>query len=361
MEEPIRNAVFSGCLVLAIGAASQFRRWGWVFAALLLGSALLSGLRLGVLPLDAWGIWAACFPLSPLFWLLAWLALAMGAQRLASTSAGKPSALLAFSAGAAWGGVPVGVGLAQGRRSPETARLLLLAMAGGLCGPLGNAAAFLLLPESQGMPLWPLGLLLAALVFPWRAGLDWRGARRASPVLFWGVLPLWALACWVSSAWALAVGLVVVWSALLLQRRSGARRPASQGGPWTRLLAGLGRAMPLLAVLVLVPSGALAYLAENSWDIGLELGPLLAVAVGAVSLLVGVLLGGAPLALAGSLAAVSDPVALGPAFRAGIVCGAVLGGVLPVLAANGLLAKGWRPWLLQASVALAYLACWSLW
>jgi hypothetical protein len=348
MDEAIRNAAVFGGLALACGSLGWWPRWGaWAAAALALG-AWIAALWMGVTPAADLMVLRGALPAEPLLLLAGWGLLALGLRRLDAAGGFGPSALGAFLGGAAFGALPVALALAS-RRSPRAAaRCGLAAVAGGLCGPLGSAPLLLLVEPGVLPALWPLGSalgLLAALPLPGEP----RPVPGPSSRLLWlAAPPLWLLAVLCSSALALLAGLALVWG-LVLWRRPAGLVPALE--PSLRLLA------LLACVLLLLPAGLLDYIAWGLEDAQLLLGGLLEMGFGLAGLLLGVLAGGAPLALVAVLTFAADPGLFGTELRAVLVAGAAVGAALPLMAmaGRGVLRAGLGRWALAVLVLLVWL------
>jgi hypothetical protein len=352
MDEAIRNAAVFGALALAAGSFGWWPRWGWLGSVLVAVGGLITAVVLGVLDPAAPALWAASWPAEPLLLLAGWATLGLGLRRLGGVGGIGPSLLGAFMGGAAFGALPVALGLAHGRAPRPEARLTLAAVAGGLCGPLGSAPILLLVEPGVLPLLWPLGLglgLLAAL--PLRGSTSEAGTSDlAQRVLLVAALPLWLLGLFGSPAAALGVGLVLVWGLVAWRRPSATPWPGWRGA--VRVLGSL------ICVLLLVPAGVLDLLTWGLDDARMLLGSLLDTGFGLGSWLAAGLLGGGPVGLAGALAACSDPGAYPPQLRAALIAGASVGAMLPTLrwAGPGVLRAGLGRWAAAVGLLLAWLA-----
>ena len=349
MDEAIRNAAVFGALALGCGCLGWWPRLGGLASAGVALIAVVAAVALGVLSPLAPALWISAWPVQPLLLLAGWGLMALGLRRLGGVGGVGPGMLGAFLGGAAFGALPVALGLAPGQPPARAARLALAAVAGGLCGPLGSAPLLLLWDRGVLALLWPLGLALLALAALGRA--DAAGAAPQGPaprILLAASVPLWLLALLGSPVLALGVGLALVWGLAAWQRPAG-------------LLPGLRPALRLIAVctcvLLLVPSGVLDFLAWSLDDARVVLGGLLELGFGLAGLAVAALVGGPALALAGALSVCSDPSSFVPGLRAALVAGAAVGGLAPVLVAAGprVLRAGVGRWALAALLLLAWL------
>jgi len=351
MDEAIRNAAVFGALTLSCGSFGWWPRWGWLAAACSALGALVVAVVLGVFDPLAPALWASAWPASPLLLLAGWGLLAVGLRRIGGVGGVGPTALGAFLGGATFGALPVALGLAYGRKPSHAVRITIAAVGGGLCGPLGSAP-LLLLGAGELLPmLWPLGLALGALAaLPGAGGAPAPVQGLSSRILLALALPLWLLAVLVSPSLALGIALVLVWALVARQRA-----PAVPWPPWKGALQ-LGSL--LLCVLLLVPAGVLDFLAWGLDDARVLLGSLLDVGFGLAGLGLAALVGGVPLALAGALAACSDPAGFPPGLRAALVAGAAVGGMVPIMVAAGpaVLRAGLGRWAVAVLLLLGWLA-----
>lgn len=351
MDDAIRNAAVFGALALACGSFGWWPRYGGLASASLALAALVVAVVLGVIDPLAPALWASAWPGYPLLLLAAWGLLALGVRRLGGVGGVGPTLLGAFLGGAAFGALPVAVGLAPGQPPARAARLCLAATAGGLCGPLGSAPMLLLSGPDALALLWPLGLVMGLLAaLPWSdRGLGLLPRGPTAWILLAVSLPLWLLAVFGSPELALVAGLVVVWG-LVAWRKPGGLVPGSP--------ASLRLGAVLVCVLLLVPAGVFDFLAWGLDDARVMLGGLLEAGFGLAGLGVAVLVGGPPVALAGALSACSDPSAFVPSLRAALVAGAAVGSLVPVmvLAGIGVLRAGLGRWALALLLLLGWLA-----
>jgi len=351
MDEAIRNAAVFGALALGCGSFGWWPRWGWLAAACSALGALVASVVLGVFDPLAPALWVSAWPAPPLVLLAGWGLLAVGLRRVGGVGGVGPVALGAFLGGAAFGALPVALGLVYGREPSDAARITLAAVGGGLCGPLGSVP-LLLLGAGELLPMvWPLGLALGAVAVVPGAGRALAPAQGTSPrILLALALPLWLLAVLVSPPLALGIALVLVWALVAWQRSSTV--------PWPSWKGALRLGSLLLCVLLLVPAGVLDFLAWGLDDARVLVGSLLDLGFGLAGLGLAALVGGAPVALAGALAAVSDPAGFPPGLRAALVAGAVVGGMVPIMVAAGpaVLRAGLGRWALAVLLLLGWLA-----
>jgi hypothetical protein len=350
MDEAIRNAVVFGAVALGCGALAWWPRWGWLGASLLAAGAVVAALVLGILSLEP-ALWAAAWPLEPVLLCLGWAALGLGLRRLGGVGGYGPPLLGAFMGGAAFGALPVAVGLAPGQPPRQAARLVLAATAGGLCGPLGSAPLLLLGRPGLQLSLVPLVLVFASLaLLPGGVGPVRPATGRAPRLLQLIAVPLWGMALFLSPGLALGAALLSVLGLVVWQR--AALRPGLgwRGPVWFLALC--------LSVLLLVPAGALDFAVANVDDIRVAVGRMLDLGFGMDGLVVASLVGGPPLALAGALAASSDPGALDLDLRAALVGGAALGSTLPAMAIAGpeVLRSSIVRWVAVALLVFGWLA-----
>ena len=351
MDEAIRNAVVFGALALVAGGCAWWPRWGWLASSVVAGAAVVCAVVLGVFDPTAPAVWISAWPGEPLLLLLGWGLLNLGIYRLGGPGVGGASVPSAFVGGAAWGALPLALAQARGQHPRQAARLVLAAVAGGLCGPLGSAPLLLLGDRGVLALLWPLGLALAALAALPLRGVPQGSARGgfASWLLLGASLPVWLLAVLVAPQVALLVGLVLVWGLVVW------RRPAVAWPAWR---PGVSLVAVLLCVLMLVPAGVLDFLAAGLDDARVMVGSLLDAGFGLAGLALGAALGGVPIGLAGALTACSDPVSLSPGLRAALIAGAAVGALIPVLSwvGSGALRAGWGRWAGAALLLMAWLA-----
>ncbi len=352
MDDSIRNAVLFGGLALACGGLGWWRPHGARLAAALALGGLLLAAGLGVLPLGGWRVWLAGLPGAPLALLAGWALLGLGLRRLGGLAGGRWDLLACFVGGAAYGAPPVALAAAGGIEPRRAARLVLAAVAGGLCGPLGHEP-LLLLGGARLLPsTLPLGLGLGLLLLlPWprepvAAGASAGGSR----ALTLGALPCWLLASFVHTWLGLALALLLCWGAVALSRGAGR--------PWPRPRRLVAVLAALVGVSLLLPAGVLDLLAWGLEDIRVLLGSLQAPAFGLGSVAGGALAGGAPLALAAALASASDPVAFAQPLLVAVVAGGAVGSslLLLALAGPGVLRAGAARWSLSLALVLAWLA-----
>ncbi len=349
MDEAIRNAVLFGGLALACGSLGWWPRWGAWAAALLALGGWIAAVVLGVVPPADLLVLSAALPGHALVLLLGWGLLAVGLRRLDGVGGLGPDALGAFVGGADFGAVPVALALASGRSPSQAARLGLAAVAGGLCGPLGSAPMLLLVEPGVLQALWPLGLALGLIaLLPASGGVTLEPGPSARPLLL-AAPALWLLAVLAPPWVALLLGLVLVWG-LVIWRRPPGLLPEFE--PSLRLLTLLSCA------LLLLPAGLLDYLSWGLEDAGVLLGSLLDAGFGLAGLMLGMLVGGAPVALVAVETLGADPRLLDGGLRAVLVAGAAVGGALPLaaLAGRGVLRAGLGRWALAVVVLLAWLA-----
>jgi hypothetical protein len=352
MDEAIRNAAIFGAIALVCATCGWWPRWGWLGGALLSLGAVVTAAVLGVLDLTAPALWVAAWPLEPLLLVAGWVLLGVGLRRLGGVGGLGPVLLGAFLGGAAFGALPVALGLAPERSPRSLARIGLAAVAGGLCGPLGSAPMLLLGDAASRALLWPLGLALGIIaMLPWGAEDDAGPVASGPRVLLLAAPPLWLLAWLGSPLWALLAGLVLVWGLVLA-------RPATPTGtlPGWRPVAHL--VSVVVCVLLLVPAGLLDFLVQGVDEVHTLLGGLLDAGFGLAGLGLAGLVGGVPLALAGALTVSSDPASLDAGMRAGLVAGAALGTLLPGLglAHPRMLRAAPGLWALALVALLAWLA-----
>lgn len=353
MDEAIRNAAVFGALALAAGCCGWWPRWGWLGSSLVALGGLVAAVALGVLDPAAPALWAATWPVEPLLMLAAWVLMGLGLRRLGGVGGWVPGVLAAFVGGAAFGALPVALGLARGRDPLGSARLALAAVAGGLCGPLGSVPLLLLFGPGLLSMLWPLAfaLVLVAAVPSRGAAVPLDEPGLAPRVLLVASPVLWLLAVLVSPVAALVVGLAIVGGLVVWQRVDAAHWPAWRSGVQQLAL--------LICVLLLVPAGVLDFLTWSLDGARVLLSSLLDAGLGLAALGLGVLLGAPPVGLASALAASSDPAAFPATMRAAVVAGAAVGALLPVLrwAGPGVLRAGLGRW----AVAVAWLLVWLAW
>jgi hypothetical protein len=352
MDEAIRNAAVFGAITLAAGCCGWWPRWGWLGSVLVAVGGLVAAVALGVLDPLAPALWASAWPTEPLLLLAAWGLLGLGLRRLGGVGGWGPGVLAAFVGGAAFGALPVALGLAPGRDARGAAGLVLAAVAGGLCGPLGSAPMLLLFGPGMLAMLWPLGLALGLV-----AAVAGRSSAKQEPELGLGPKlllaaspPLWLLAVLCSPTAALAVGLVLVAGLVAWRQPRGGYSPS-----WRGALSRLGL---LVCVLLLVPAGVLDFLTWSLDGARVLVASMLDAGFGLATLGLGALLGAPPVGLAGALAASSDPAAFPVAMRAAIVAGAALGATIPTLrrAGPGVLRAGLGRWAAAVALLLGWLA-----
>ncbi len=359
MDDALRNAAVFGALALACGSFGWSRRWGWLAGGAIALCAVVVAIALGVLQPGAPAVLLSAWPSELLLVLCGWGALGLGIWLLGGPAGLRcPSGLAAFVGGAAFGALPVALGLGLGRPPRSAARLALLAMAGGLCGPLGNEALLLLYEPSLLAMLWPLGVVVGLVALPASPGggpashREKRVKNPCGPVLL-GAAPLvWALAVLVSPGVGLAAGLLVVYGSVVWCRLRG---HVLNAAPDWRVLSWLVSVS--ICVLLLVPAGVLDLLTSELDGMGTLLGDLLEPGFGLASVALAALAGALPVGLAASLAAFSDPPVFGSELRAVVVAGAAIGAVVPALAAlgPGVLRVASPRWALTLLVLLAWL------
>ncbi len=339
-------AALATSLPLVLFGLVGARRWRMIGGAIIVMVSLIVALSLQVIvPSDLWILPVYSGMQFDLLLLLLWGLFGALARSAGPLTLPGPPIVVAAGMGALLGEIPAAAILAVGARDKAAAaRLALAAAGGGMVGRLGDPALLLMggrAPEVVAF-VAPLGLLSVLIARPRRDDLVEGGVGGIArtglllAVAAAAVVPGWTLP-------AVICGIVVL--AVMTRSRRG---PIDLAGfSWV--------VMATVLTLVAIAGGAPEHMARGLEEVAEGLGHWLLPGLTLAGALLGALGDGTAGSLLG-LSVLDRAMSLQmEGVRGALTAGLAVGGLGPLIAAGSLRA-GWRRWLLQVLVAIAYVA-----